>query len=107
MEQQMNSTPGAPAVIADRLAVVYDRSGRILHHHRVTTLAGGRVRTDEQVAEAALAHAKDSRGDDLAPGVAVILIAPSEFTAGHTHRVDVGARRLISTPIQLPPLRPR
>lgn len=107
MNRPIQSTPGAPAVVADRLALVYDGSGRILHHHRVTTLQGARTRTDQEVAEAALSHARQRRGGELPAAASVLLVTPDQLTAGHLHRVDVAARVLITKPIPVPPLRPR
>jgi|SRR5271166_6674659 len=98
MNQQSHSTPGAPAVVADRLALVYDSSGRILHHHRVTTLQGRRTRTEVEVREAALAHAKSAQAHDWVGEASVLLVEPHELEAGHTHRVDVASQTLVSEP---------
>jgi hypothetical protein len=88
-EQKVESTPGAPKVVADRLAVVYDRaSGNIVHFHRVTTLQGGKTRSDDEVMSAALEHASKTNSAFDRSRVNVLIVAPHAIKPGHTHRVD-------------------
>jgi hypothetical protein len=54
-----HSTPRAPQPLSDKLAVIFDReTGTIVHLHRITTLAGAAPRSDDQIAQAGLAHAE-------------------------------------------------
>jgi hypothetical protein len=98
MNKLANSTNGAPAVIADKLALVYDKTGEILHVHRVTTLEGGRSRSDEEIGRAALDHAKRSRHKRASAEAEVLVIEAHELKPGHTHRVDVAKRVLRGEP---------
>jgi hypothetical protein len=91
MSKQIHSTSAVP-IIEDKLALVYDNSGAILHIHRVTTLQGGKKRSDEEIARAALEHAK--RSQYKISGAEVLLVEAHEMKPGHTHRVDVAARAL-------------
>jgi hypothetical protein len=99
MEHQVNSTNGAPKIISDKLALVYDESGKILHIHRVTTLDGGRSRSDDEITRAALEYAKHGRYKDLVSSKAnVLVVEPHEMKVGHTHRIDVASRTLRAEP---------
>lgn len=99
-EQKVESTPGGPKVIADRLAVVYDRaSGNIVHFHRVTTLQGGKTRSDDEVASAALEHAGKANPSFDQKQVRVLIVAPHAIRPGHTHRVDVNKQVLHAEPL--------
>jgi len=97
MSKPENSTIG-PAIIADKLALVYDGTGRILHVHRITTLEGGRSRSDEEIRRAALDHAKRSRHKLSSDGVQVLLVEAHELKPGNIHHVDVAARVLRAEP---------
>src|SRR5437773_8788171 len=57
MNTHFNSTSTALAVIADKLALVYDTEGKILHVHRVTTLQGRKPRSNDELVRAAHQHA--------------------------------------------------
>lgn len=98
MSKHMNSTNGAPPIIADKLAVVYDKNGVVLHIHRVTTLQGSRSRSDEEITRAALEHAKRGQHRVSSAGAEVLLIEAHELKPGHTHRVDVVGRALRAEP---------
>lgn len=99
MQHQVNSTSGVPQTISDKLALVYDESGRILHIHRVTILQGGRPRSDDEIGRAALDHARRGRNNDLIPSKANALVVEAhQMKPGHTHRIDVGSRALRAEP---------
>lgn len=96
MNKLVNSTNGA--VTADKVALVYDKTGEILHVHRVTTLEGGRSRSDEEIGGAALDHARLSRRNLAAAETEVLVLEAHELKPGHTHRVDVAKRVLRAEP---------
>jgi len=98
MHNPVSSTNGTAEVMADRLAVVYDASGRIVHIHRVTTLRGGKSRSNAEISSAALEHAQRGRYGHLAAGADVLLLEAHELKQGHTHRVDVATRTLFAEP---------
>jgi len=99
MKGKAHSTPDAPAVLSDRLAVVYDRqSGAIVHLHRVTTLAGAKIRSDEQLVSAALEHAGKAIAGFDRTRVQVLIIEPDAIKPGHIHSVDVERRVLLQRP---------
>ncbi len=98
-EQKIESTPGGPKVVSDRLAVVYDRaSGNIVHFHRVTTLEGGKARSDDELVSAALEHAGKANSSLNRSRVNVLIVAPHAIRPGHTHRVDVNKLVLRAEP---------
>jgi hypothetical protein len=95
----MNSTIGQAEIISDRLAIVYDgATGQLLHIHRVTTMKGGKSRSDEALQQTALEHAATMLPKEALASAQVILAEPHIFKPGHAHKVDVKRRVVLNEP---------
>jgi hypothetical protein len=94
MKRSIESTKGLGTIVADKITLVYDPKGEILHVHRVTTLQGGKSRSDEEISRAAVEHAKRAPQSRLSAGANVLVVEAHEFKPGHAHRVDVATHAL-------------
>ena len=74
MDPQISSTDKAPAAVSDRITLVYDKNGTIVHIHRVTQLEGGIARSADEIRRAALEHASRSRNKDAAANAKVLVV---------------------------------
>ena len=98
MRKQVSSTKRAAPIVSDKVALVYDATGKIVHIHRVTTLKGGRARSDEEIVRAAREHGSRGHHSIPASGTEVLLGEAHELKPGHVHRVDVTTRSLKAEP---------
>jgi len=94
----ISSSAGTPAVVSDRLCVVYERkTGRIIHMHRATTLEGGLIPEDDKVRVTALEHAARLHKEEKREHMETTFVDPKTYKAGAFHKIDLKTRKLIAT----------
>jgi hypothetical protein len=82
-----------PAPVADKICVLYNSDGLIVHTHREVTYSGGQPRTDDEVEKHAKAHATKA-GHDIS-ALSTMQVRTEDYDAS-AHRVDVAKKRLVS-----------
>jgi hypothetical protein len=87
--------------ILDKICVLYNREGRIVHTHREVTMPGGRTVTDDEVE----AHGKElatAAGHDIR-ALSALRVAAEDYDESSAYRVDVEKKELVK---QHPPTVP-
>lgn len=80
--------------VSDKICVLYNPSnGRIVHVHRSTVLAGGKLETDEEVA----VHAKENAAaaGHLVEALEILHLSPEAYDASKFYMVDIEEKRLV------------
>jgi hypothetical protein len=90
----MNTNSPMPETISDKICILYDPSdGRIVHVHRSTILAGGKLKTDDEVEVRAKENAA-AKGHHV--GALNILHLPAEaYDISKFYAVDVKGKKLV------------
>jgi hypothetical protein len=80
----------------EKLCVLYDPStGRIVHTHRVTTMAGGR-KVDKAEMEKRTRQRAKSRGRDIS-GLTLLHVDPETYKLGAFYEVNLRTKKLVET----------
>ncbi len=93
------STSKIPQVISEKLCAIYDTAtGDIIHMHKVTTLAGSDIPTDEIVKERAMEQARrlSAARIERIKGLKATLVDPESYQQGFSHKIDLKTCRLIA-----------
>jgi len=85
------STHGAP--VREKVGLLYDRSGRIMHAHRITALRGGKMVDEKGLEKRTLELAK--RRNLSTAKLKFLSVSPKEFGVSGQFRVDPKSGRLV------------
>jgi hypothetical protein len=95
----ITSTPGVPAIMSDKICVAYDpRTGDIVHIHRVTTLEGAEIPSEESIRACTLRHAENRLQISQTCPAETMFAEPRHFHPAANHKVDLDTRKLIVIP---------
>ena len=95
----ISSTPGVPPIVSDKLCIVYDsRTGDIVHIHRVTTLEGAKIPSEESIAASALQRAETILQRLQGRPLKTTFSKPENFHPGSFHKIDLNTYKLIAIP---------
>ena len=84
-----------PKIISDKVYLLYDGRGHILHTHRVVSAAGSKVITDEDGEKRARAQA-EAAGHDVTV-LSGLVVPGDKYDSSSHYRVDVAAKQLVKT----------
>ena len=99
----IKSTPKAPAIVSDTLAVVYEAlTGKVRHMHQVTILESGEIRTDNEIKKAALEYSAKLHPNLNHGDLRAVLVQPETLRPGTLHVVDLKTLKLVSAPAARP-----
>jgi hypothetical protein len=77
-----------------KICVLYDpKDGRIVHTHRVFTLPGARMATDEEVEERAKTRA--TQAGHSVSGLSTLHVAAEDYNASNVYSVDLAKKQLV------------
>jgi len=83
----MKANSPMPETVSDKICVLYDPSdGRIVHTHRSTTLASGKIKSDEEI-EARAREIATEAGHDV-KALHILHLAPEAYDASKMLVVD-------------------
>lgn len=81
--------------ISDKVYLLYNERGDIVHTHRVVSLRGGKVINDEDGEKRAKDRAKTA-GHDLTI-LRTLIVSGEEYDSASHYRVDVSSKKLVRT----------
>jgi hypothetical protein len=84
-----------PKYISNKVYLLYNVRGDILHAHRVVSVAGGKVITDEDVEKRAKAQAK-AAGHDVTV-LSGLAVPGDKYDSSSHYRIDVAAKKLVKS----------
>jgi hypothetical protein len=90
----INGTSKAPhKPISNKICVLYNSDGRIVHVHREVTLLGGQIFTDAEI-EARARKLAMAQGHDT-DALSALRIAGNDYERSAVYRVDVATKELV------------
>jgi hypothetical protein len=99
----INSTKGMPKVVSEKLCVVYDAKGKVVHMHKVSTMEGAVTPSDDLIKARALEHAEKMKNVGIsATKLKAVLVEPKSFHPGSSHTIDLKTLTLVAKPIAAP-----
>lgn len=96
----ISSTPGMPKVVSEKLCVVYDAKGNVVHMHKVSVMEGAVTPPDDQIKGRALEHAMKLKKEGApTTELKTVFVEPKSFQPGSSHTIDLKTLKLVAKPI--------